>query len=130
MIVALVPAAVCSHPVPLKENQVASQPSRKLVLVVEEVVVQAARKVSPGNVSSLRIVHIRDSAIEFIRNECQWISIEAFLSGNFSMLNGASIHLEVSLVMSRDLRLNINDGPRGIAFLDDGWHDATNGVGG
>jgi hypothetical protein len=45
------------------------------------------------------------------------------------MLNGASIHLKVSFVVSRDLRLNINDGPRGVAFLDDGGHDATNGVG-
>jgi hypothetical protein len=51
---------------PLKENQVASQSCRELIFVVKEVVVQATRKVSPGNVSSLRIVHIRDSAIEFI----------------------------------------------------------------
>lgn len=66
MIVALVPAAVCSHPIPLKEHQVAGQSGRELILVVKEVVVQAARKVSPRNVRSLWIVHIRDSAIEFI----------------------------------------------------------------
>lgn len=45
------------------------------------------------------------------------------------MLNGASVHLEVSLVMSCDLRLDINDGPRGVALLDDGGHDATDSIG-
>jgi hypothetical protein len=45
------------------------------------------------------------------------------------MLNGTSVHLEVPLVMSRDLRLDINYGPRGIALLDDGGHDATDGIG-
>jgi hypothetical protein len=84
---------------------------------------------SPGNVSSLWIVHIRDSAIEFIRYERQWIRIEAFLGGNFPVLNGTSVHLEMPLVMSRDLRLDINDGSRGIALLDDGGHNATDGIG-
>jgi hypothetical protein len=34
-----------THPMPLEENQVASQSSRELIFVVKEVVVQATRKV-------------------------------------------------------------------------------------
>jgi hypothetical protein len=45
------------------------------------------------------------------------------------VLNGTSVHLEMPLVMSRDLRLDINDGSRGVALLDDGGHDATDGIG-
>jgi hypothetical protein len=34
-----------THPIPLEENQVASQSCRELILVMKEVVVQATRKV-------------------------------------------------------------------------------------
>lgn len=51
------------------------------------------------------------------------------MGGNFSVLDGASVHLEVSFVMSRNLRFDVNDGPRGVAFLDDGGRDATDSIG-
>jgi hypothetical protein len=118
-----------SYPVLLEEDKFTSQASGKLILVVKEVVVQSTWIVRPWNVGSLGVVHVRHPTKQFVRNECQWVGIETGLSGNLTVLNNTSSHFKVSLVMSCNLRLNINDRPWSVAFLDDSGHDSADGIG-
>ncbi len=119
--VPLMPTTVGGDIPPLQDDQIAHQIRGKLELVTKVGIATLIlkREFHDRNVGPVGVIGIGGTAVDFVRNEGEWMGIEAFLSGDLSRTDGAALVLEVALVMSGQDDFQVDDRAGLVAGLDD-----------